>query len=121
VSGLGRSVMWNQSIPDTLRGRLAGIEMLSYSSGPTLGDLEAGVVETLAGLRASIVSGGVACVIGTGLVCLALPRFWKYDARMGQRERFGGDPPAAEVVPGEDPGQVQHRVRQEEPGSSESL
>ena len=94
--------------------------MLSYSSGPTLGDLEAGVVETLAGLRASIVSGGVACVIGTGLVCLALPRFWKYDARMGQRERFGGEPPDAEAGPGEDDGHAGPRLRQEEPGSSES-
>ena len=50
VSGLFRSTMWNQSIPDSLRGRLAGIEMLSYSSGPTLGNVEAGVVESLAGL-----------------------------------------------------------------------
>ena len=42
VSGLFRTTMWNQSIPDSLRGRLAGIEMLSYSSGPTLGNVEAG-------------------------------------------------------------------------------
>jgi len=43
VSGLCRTTMWNQSIPDALRGRLAGIEMLSYSSGPTLGNVEAGL------------------------------------------------------------------------------
>jgi MFS family permease len=89
VSGLGRSTMWNQSIPDTLRGRLAGIEMLSYSSGPTLGNVEAGLLETFAGLRASIVSGGAACVVGTGLVCVLLRRFWNYDARLGERERAG--------------------------------
>ena len=65
VSGLFRSTMWNQSIPDPLRGRLAGIEMLSYSSGPSLGNVEAGLLEALAGLRVSIVAGGALCVVGT--------------------------------------------------------
>jgi MFS family permease len=87
VSGLFRTTMWNQSIPDSLRGRLAGIEMLSYSSGPTLGNVEAGLVESLAGLRASIVSGGVLCVVGTIALAAALPRFWKYDAVAGARLR----------------------------------
>jgi len=87
VSGLFRSTMWNQSIPDALRGRLAGIEMLSYSSGPTLGNVEAGLVEALAGLRVSIVSGGVLCVVGTAALAAALPRFWKYDAIEGARLR----------------------------------
>jgi MFS family permease len=87
VSGLFRSTMWNQSIPDSLRGRLAGIEMLSYSSGPTLGNVEAGLVESLAGLRASIVSGGVLCVLGTVALAVALPRFWNYDADEGARLR----------------------------------
>jgi MFS family permease len=87
VSGLFRTTMWNQSIPDSLRGRLAGIEMLSYSSGPTLGNVEAGLVESLAGLRASIVSGGVLCVLGTVALSAALPRFWNYDAVEGARLR----------------------------------
>jgi len=92
VSGLFRTTMWNQSIPDSLRGRLAGIEMLSYSSGPTLGNVEAGLVESLAGLRASIVSGGVLCVVGTIALAAALPRFWKYDAVAGARLReLSGD------------------------------
>ncbi|HKH88611.1 MAG TPA: MFS transporter [Acidimicrobiales bacterium] len=87
VSGLGRMTMWNQSIPDGLRGRLAGIEMLSYSSGPTLGNVEAGLVETFAGLRTSIVAGGVFSIVGTGLLSLALPAFWRYDAREGAKLR----------------------------------
>jgi len=87
VSGLFRTTMWNQSIPDSLRGRLAGIEMLSYSSGPTLGNVEAGIVESLAGLRASIVSGGVLCVVGTAVLVAALPRFWNYDAIEGAKLR----------------------------------
>lgn len=101
VSGLGRTTMWNESIPDSLRGRLAGIEMLSYSSGPALGDLEAGVVETLAGLRASIASGGIACLLGTGLVSLLLSRFWNYDRELGRKERFGAEIPGPPDVAGE--------------------
>lgn len=87
VSGLGRTTMWNQSIPDSLRGRLAGVELLSYSSGPTLGNVESGLVESFAGLRTSIVSGGVACVVGTALVAAAMPAFWNYQASRGRRQR----------------------------------
>jgi MFS family permease len=78
TSGLFRMTLWNQTIPDTIRGRLAGIEMISYSSGPALGNLESGVVGGLAGVRASVVSGGVLCVAGTVLLCALLPRFWNY-------------------------------------------
>jgi hypothetical protein len=81
ISGLFRSTMWNETIPTTLRGRLAGIEMLSWSSGPTLGGAEAGAVGSLAGVRASVVSGGVLCIAGTAALVLVLPRFWHYDAR----------------------------------------
>lgn len=87
LSGLGRTTMWNESIPDTLRGRLAGVELLSYSSGPTLGNVESGLVESFAGLRAAIVSGGVLCVVGSALLSLALPAFWRYDATRGRRLR----------------------------------
>jgi hypothetical protein len=44
ISGIFRMTMWNQTIPDALRGRLASIEMVSYSSGPLLGHVEAGAV-----------------------------------------------------------------------------
>ena len=45
------------------------------------------LVESLAGLRASIVSGGVLCVLGTVALAAALPRFWNYDAAEGARLR----------------------------------
>ncbi len=81
ISGVFRGTLWNQTIPDRLRGRLAGIEQVSYSSGPLLGNLEAGVVAAIAGVRASVVSGGILCVVGVGLFALALPAFRRYDAR----------------------------------------
>jgi MFS family permease len=81
ISGIFRSAMWNETIPDHLRGRLAGVEMISWSSGPLLGDAEAGIVAALASVRASVVAGGVACIAGTVALVLALPRFWAYDSR----------------------------------------
>jgi MFS family permease len=81
LSGVFRSAIWNQTIPDRLRGRLAGIEQISYSTGPMLGNVEAGAVASLAGLRASIVSGGVLCIAGVGVAVALLPAFWRYDAR----------------------------------------
>jgi MFS family permease len=81
MSGLFRSVIWNQTIPDSLRGRLASIELLSYSIGPTLGNFEAGVVASVFSVRTSIISGGVLCVIGCVLCAAALPAFRSYDSR----------------------------------------
>ena len=81
ISGMFRMTMWNQTIPDGLRGRLAGIEMVSCMSGPLLGHAEAGAVAALAGVQASIVSGGLLCVVGVVACGLALPRFRRYDAR----------------------------------------
>jgi len=82
VSGLFRSRIWNGTIPDALRGRLASIELLSYSSGPALGNVESGVVASLVGVRQSVVSGGLLCVVGVALVAVALPRFRHYDGRL---------------------------------------
>lgn len=88
VSGLFRTLIWNQSIPDHLRGRLAGIEMVSYTTGPLLGNAESGVVASVFSVRASVVSGGVLCVVGTALLSLLLPEFLRYDGRVGlERKR----------------------------------
>ena len=81
VSGIFRSTVWNQTIPEAMRGRLAGIEMLSYSVGPLAGQVRAGAVADLWSVRASVVSGGVACVLGVAATAVALRDFWSYDAR----------------------------------------
>ena len=82
LSGVFRSTIWNQTIPDSLRGRLASIEMVSYTSGPALGNFEAGLVASLFSVRISIVSGGVLCVVGCVLAAAALPLFRAYDSRL---------------------------------------
>jgi len=81
VSGLFRATIWNQTIPDELRGRLAGIELLSYSSGPLLGQARSGVFAALAGVRASVISGGLLCVASVGVLAAWLPQFRRYDDR----------------------------------------
>src|SRR6266852_654894 len=81
MSGIFRNVIWNQTIPDSLRGRLASIELLSFSGGPLLGNFESGVVASLFSVRFSVVSGGVLCVVGCAFAVFALPAFWRYDAR----------------------------------------
>ena len=78
ISGLFRSVMWNSTIPDELRGRLAGIEQVSYSTGPLLGNVESGVAASLIGVRGAVVSGGLLCVVGVAITAMALPVFWRY-------------------------------------------
>lgn len=81
VSGIFRSTMWNQTIPDDVRGRMAGIELLSYSIGPLLGQLRSSTAASLTSLRTSFVSGGILCVVGVGIAAVALPTLWKYDDR----------------------------------------
>jgi MFS family permease len=81
ISGIFRGTIWNSTIPDHLRGRLAGIELLSYSSGPTLGNARAGLMARLGGVRFSIGVGGLLCLAGVGLLALLLPDFRRYDSR----------------------------------------
>jgi MFS family permease len=81
VSGIFRRRIWNETIPDELRGRLASIEMISFSSGPLLGNVESGAVASLAGVRFSIASGGILCVVGAAACALFLPAFWRYEPR----------------------------------------
>ena len=82
ISGIFRMVIWNKTIPDALRGRLASIELISYSSGPLLGDVESGAVATAFTPRISILSGGILSVVGVLVLAVALPKFRRYDDRV---------------------------------------
>ena len=78
VSAIFRGTIWNETIPGDLRGRLAGVEMISYLSGPLLGNVRAGWIASMSSNEVSIVSGGVVCVIGILLCIPLLPKFWHY-------------------------------------------
>jgi ABC-type antimicrobial peptide transport system permease subunit len=67
-------------VPDALRGRLASIEMVSYMSGPALGNAESGLIAGMFSVPVSVISGGVLCVLGCAFCALLLPAFRAYDA-----------------------------------------
>jgi MFS family permease len=84
VSALFRSVLWNQSIPDEFRGRLAGVELISYSVGPLGGQTRAGFTAERTSLRTSVVSGGLLCIGFVTFFTALLPDFRKYDSESNE-------------------------------------
>lgn len=80
VSGVFRGTIWNETIPNELRGRLAGIEMISYLSGPLIGNARAGFMADAWGVAPAIWIGGVVCVLGVVATGFLLPRFWAYQS-----------------------------------------
>jgi MFS family permease len=90
VSALFRGNIWNQTIPDNFRGRLAGIELLSYSVGPLAGQLRAASMAAATSLSVSVTSGGLLCVLVVAILAIFLPKMWKYDVQTNEfavRER----------------------------------
>ena len=86
VSAILRSNILLTVTPDSMRGRLSGIELAQVAGAPELGNVEAGIVASLTSVRASIVSGGILTVVGTVGVALAIPALVHYDARRPQDE-----------------------------------
>ena len=84
VSALFRGTIWNQTIPDNLRGRLAGIELLSYSIGPLAGQLRAASMAAATSLSFSVTSGGLICCAMVVLLASFLPKFRKYDVQTNE-------------------------------------
>lgn len=80
ISAIYRSTILQVSVPERLRGRLSGIHILVVTGGPRLGDLEAGIVASWITPSFSVVSGGVACILGAGIVALAFPELRRYRA-----------------------------------------
>jgi len=80
ISAVFRSTILQRSVPDRLRGRLSAIHIAVVVGGPRLGDAEAGAVAALTTPAFSVVSGGLACVVGVGLLALLVPAFARYHA-----------------------------------------
>ncbi|MNS94453.1 hypothetical protein D3C72_1286730 [compost metagenome] len=81
MSGLFRGIIWNHSVPNELRGRLSGIEMISYMSGPLLGNARAGWMAAKFSVPISLWSGGIICTLAVIVTALFLPKFWRYNSR----------------------------------------
>ena len=87
ISGIFRGSIWNQTIPNYLRGRRASIEMMSYLTGPMLGSAKMGIVAEKFGVKSAIVSGGILCVVAVLGAAVFLPKFATYDGREGVKHR----------------------------------
>ena len=79
MTGIFRGMIWNETVPDRMRGRLAGSRCSHI--GPDAGHRRAGFGAALVGLRASIVARGALCIGRLGALAAALPGLWRYDAR----------------------------------------
>lgn len=80
ISGVFRDTLWNQTIPDRLRGRVAGAEVVSYGLGPAVGQLRGGAVAGAVNVRFSLWSGGALCVCAIAITAIRLPKFIGYRA-----------------------------------------
>jgi MFS family permease len=78
ISAIFRSTILQLAVPDRLRGRLSAIHILVVTGGPRLGDLEAGVVARVVSPTFSVVSGGVACVVGAWATARIYPELSAY-------------------------------------------
>jgi MFS family permease len=78
ISAIFRSTIAQLATPDRLRGRLSTIFILVVTGGPRLGDFEAGMVAAWFTPTLSVVSGGLACIVGSGIVALAYPELRGY-------------------------------------------
>jgi MFS family permease len=87
ISGIFRGSIWNQTIPNYLRGRMASIEMISYLTGPYLGSAKMGLVAEYTSVKFALVSGGALCIAAVLGAALFLPKFAAYDGRDGIRQR----------------------------------
>lgn len=81
VSGIFRTTILQAAVTDSMRGRLDGIGMAVWATGPALGEVESGVVASISGsVPFSVVLGGVLCIAGVGVLRLMVPSFARYDA-----------------------------------------
>ena len=78
ISAVFRGTMLQENTPDALRGRVTAVNLMVVTGGPRLGDVEAGIAATLVGAPASVVVGGIACLLGTGVVAALFPPLRRY-------------------------------------------
>jgi MFS family permease len=81
VSGIFRMTILQTAVEDSMRGRLDGIGMAVWATGPSLGNIESGVVAHIWNVPTSVISGGLLTIAGVGVLRLLAPAFARYDAR----------------------------------------
>ena len=103
ISTVIRQTLRQLLTPDRLRGRMTSVNMIFFMGGPQLGELEAGLLASLfasaaVGVTVSVVSGGVATVLLTGVIAALAKDVRRYDYR--QHALFLPRFPVKEPTPG---------------------
>ena len=75
ISAVLRNTILQSSVPERFRSRMSSIQMAVVQGGPRLGDMESGAVATLTSVEFSVVSGGLACIVGAAVVGALMPVF----------------------------------------------
>ena len=84
ISAVLRNTILQTSIPDAMRSRLSSFQMAVVQGGPRLGDAEAGAVAAVSSTELSVISGGVAYVLGAIAIARLLPGFWEERHQPGE-------------------------------------
>jgi MFS family permease len=79
LSAVFRQTIVQLAAPDRLRGRISAMNLLVVTSGPRIGDIEAAAVASLIGPQASVISGGVLCLLGLVAVVRRFPELARHD------------------------------------------
>ncbi|MFZ4584914.1 MAG: MFS transporter [Acidimicrobiia bacterium] len=96
ISAVFRGTILQTNIPDTLRGRMSAVNTMVVIGGPRLGDAEAGLVAAFTSPGVAVATGGIACVVGVGVLALAVPAFARYVAPpVVDSDPVDGGPPDA--------------------------
>ena len=79
ISAVLRNTILQTTVTEEFRSRLSSIQMAVVQGGPRLGDLESGAVASAVSTEFSVVSGGIACIVGALVTAAALPRFVRHE------------------------------------------
>jgi MFS family permease len=97
VSVLMRQSIIQMGTPDELRGRVNSVNFLFVGASNQLGPTRAGLVAAASGSAVfAVVSGGIGCLVGTGLVLLFIPSLWRHRT---EREPLVLEPRRADLAP----------------------
>ncbi len=79
VSTIIRNTIRQLQTPDYIRGRMTSINQIFFQGGPQLGEIEAGAVAQFFGAPLAIITGGIGCILGLGLIVRKWPQLTSYN------------------------------------------
>ena len=89
VSTIIRNTIRNLNTPDSLRGRMTGVNQIFFMGGPQLGEVEAGALAQAFGVPFAIFSGGIGTILIVALIAARWPVLVRYN---GDEPSVAGSP-----------------------------